>query len=304
MDTINKLKRFIIDRDYRFVVLSSNRFLNFVNDEYYLKRIFKIYLGYDLNLKNPRTFNEKIQWLKINDHNPLFTKLVDKYEAKLFVSQIIGNDKIIPTLFLYGGVNDIDFEKLPSQFVLKATHDSGGLVICRDKECLDIPSSLDKLKNSLDRNFYYLFREWAYKNVKPRIIAEKYMESDNNKSLVDYKFFCFNGVPRMLYVSQGMEDHSTARISFFDLKGKLLPFYRSDYKPFDNDIHLPNSFDEMISISSKLAKNIPSPFVRIDLYEINGKVYFSEITFYPNAGLIPFIPREWDLELGNLIKIH
>ena len=256
-----------------------------------------------MDLINPQSFNEKIQWLKIHDRNPEYTKMVDKYGAKEYVKKILGEKYIIPTIGVWDDFKDIDFDILPNQFVLKCTHDSGGLVICRDKKSFSIAQAKKNITKSLKREFWQTFREWAYKDVKPRIIAETYMEDKKSKTLVDYKFFCFNGSPKLLYVSEGLENHSTARISFFDLEGKRLPFYRNGFQPFDDDIFLPETYDEMLQCADKLAKAVASPFVRIDLYEINRKVYFSEITFYPNGGYIPFEPHEWDKKLGDLLII-
>lgn len=300
---LNKLFRFITDSNYRFVVMASEGLLDFLSDEKYLEKMYLAYMGKKLDLSNPRTFNEKINWLKVHDRNPLYTKMVDKYEAKMIVDEILGPGHTIDTLGVWNTVEEVDFDSLPNQFVLKCTHDSGGLSICRDKLSFNREEAIKKLKYSLNRKFYKMFREWAYKDVKPRIIAETYMEDGSGNSLTDYKFFVFNGKAEMLYVSQGMEDHSTAQMSFFDLGGGILPFYRKDYKPFKDNLILPPSFEDMINISEKMAKYIGADFVRIDLYDINGKIYFSEATFYPNGGLIPFYPEEWDLKLGEMLKL-
>lgn len=275
----------------------------YIPDEFYLNMVFRTYLDQNINFKNPTTFNEKIQWLKLFNRNPQFTRLVDKYEAKIAVSEILDEEYTIPTLGVWDKFDDIDFSALPEQFVLKCTHDSGGLVICRDKSALDLSSAREKINTSLHNNFYNKFREWAYKDVKPRIIAESYMSDDKQDSLIDYKFFCFNGSPEFLYISEGLENHSTAKISFCDLDGKLLPFYRKDYDTFTEDVKLPTIFPQMVQVAKKLAQGIDTPFVRIDLYEISGKVYFSEVTFYPNGGLIPFEPKEWDTKLGAYLNL-
>ncbi|MBQ4515412.1 MAG: glycosyl transferase [Clostridia bacterium] len=282
--------------------------INFLCDRKFLKLLYRINFGKKLNLDNPQSFNEKMQWLKLYDRNPIYTTMVDKYEVKQYVADKIGEEYIIPTLGVWDKFEDIDFDKLPQQFVLKCTHDSGGLVICRDKSKLDIDSARKKITRCLERNYFSSSREWPYKNVKPRIIAEKFMqESDENeltvKGLVDYKFFCFNGAPEWLYISKGLENHSTARISFFDLDGKEMPFRRRDYAPFDTELKLPENYEQMKKIAEKLAKEVNNAFVRIDLYSINNNIYFSEITFSPCSGMIPFEPEEWDLKLGEYIKL-
>lgn len=300
---MSNLFKIICDPNYRFLAMARHGLLNNMDDKKYLQKMFRARMGYALNIDNPVSFNEKIQWLKLNDRRPEYSKMVDKYLAKDFVSKIIGGGYIIPTIGVWKRFEDIDFSELPEQFVLKCTHDSGGLVVCRNKSDLDILAARAKIERSLKRRFYLTFREWAYKNVEPQILAEKYMEDQPNSSLVDYKFFCFNGKPKLLYISEGLEHHPTAKISFFDLKGKLLPFYRKDYKPFENDINLPSNFNEMLQIAERLSMAINNPFVRIDLYDIKGRVYFSEITFYPNAGMIPFCPEEWDKKLGAMIEL-
>lgn len=230
--------------------------------------------------------------------------MVDKCEVKEYVKDIIGEEYIIPTLGVWEKFEDIDFSKLPEQFVLKCTHDSGGLVICRDKSKLDKEKARKKIEACMKMNYYWSKREWPYKNVKPRIIAEQYMEDENaTEGLTDYKFFCFNGIPKLLYVSQGLQDHATASISFYDLEGKQMPFHRKDYKPIAGEMSLPEKFDTMVSLAKKLAEEIHNPFIRIDLYSIRGRIYFSEITFFPCSGMMPFEPEEWDKTLGDWIEL-
>ncbi len=300
---LKKIKRLLTDKDYRFLFFSSKSFFKKMDDATYLKKMYHAQIGKQLNLKNPKTFNEKIQWIKLNDRNPQYTDMVDKFEAKKYVSKIIGEKHIIPTLGVWNKFDEIDFDKLPEQFVLKCTHDSGGLVICRDKATLDRVAAKRKIEKSLKNKFYYKFREWAYKDVKPRIIAERYMEDTNSFTLRDYKFFCFHGKAEFLYVSEGLEDHATAKISFFDFTGKQLPFHRKDYAPFLADLTLPATLDGMKEIAEEIASSIGNEFSRIDLYSINDEIYFSEITLYPNGGFIPFAPEEWDEKIGAMLKL-
>jgi hypothetical protein len=200
--------------------------------------------------------------------------------------------------------DEIDFDALPDQFVLKCTHDSGGLAIVRDKAKFDKEKARKQFKLALSRNPYSVTREWPYKNVKPRILAEVYMEDENAAAgLTDYKFFCFNGKPEMLYVSQGLEDHATASISFYDMEGEDMPFHRSDYKPIGNKLALPSNFGQMKETAEKMAKEVGSPFVRIDLYSVRGQMYFSEVTFSPCSGMLPFEPAEWDKTFGCWITL-
>lgn len=284
----------------------NTKFGKRLDDRTFIKLEYYSNFGKRLNLNNPVTFNEKLQWLKLYDRNPMYTRMVDKVSAKEYVAEIIGEQYIIPTLGVWDRPEDINFDALPNQFVLKVTHDSGGLVICRDKSKFDKSKAIDKLTRSLKRDYYSAYREWPYKDVRKRILAEEYLEDNmdiESKGLVDYKFFCFNGVPRMLYISQGLENHETAEISFFDFEGKQLPFHRKDYKPFIENKELPACFEKMIDISGKIARNVNNPFIRIDLYAVQEQIYFSEITFYPCSGMIPFDPPEWDKKIGGWINL-
>lgn len=301
---IKSLKTYLNNPGLLVIRVGKNSFLKYMNDEKYLKMSYKIHTGNELDLEHPQTFNEKIQWLKIHDRKKIYTLLADKCEAKNIVSNILGEEYIIPTLGVWEKFEDITWDSLPEQFVLKCTHDSGGLVICREKRKLDIETTKKIIMNSARRNYYWSGREWPYKNIKPRIIAEKYMIQGNESGLRDYKFFCFSGVPKMLYVSEGLENHETAKISFYDLQGNELPFHRKDYKPLGRNIELPNNFNEMIKVAEKLAKYVDNPFVRIDLYSIRNRIYFSEVTFSPCGGNIPFDPEEWDRKLGDWIDLN
>lgn len=256
-----------------------------------------------LDLANPQGFNQKIQWLKLYDLREVYTTMVDKYEVKKYVADQIGKQYIVPTLGIFDTFDEIDFDSFPNQFVMKCTHDSGGLVICRDKSKLDYEKARTKINKSLKCEYFYRGREWPYKNVKPRIIIEKYMEDSHNESkgLRDYKFYCFDGEPKFLYISEGLEDHSTASISFVKLDWNFAPFKRSDYRAFDELPTKPEGFDEMLVVCRKLSRGIP--FLRCDLYEVNGNIYFSELTFSPCDGLMPFDPPESNLEIGKLLQL-
>lgn len=282
--------------------LESKGLFNFLSDRKYLKLMYRLRIGKKLNLSQPKTFNEKLQWLKLHDRKPEYTNLVDKYEVKKIVADRIGEEYIIPTLGVWDKFDDIDFDKLPNQFVLKCTHDSGGLVICRDKSKFDIKSAKKKINRSLRSNYYYHGREWPYKNVEPRIIAEEYMQDGDNYSLIDYKFYCFNGKIEYLYVSEGLEDHSTAKISFLTSDWNFAPFNRSDYKSFEELPLMPGNYKRMLSLAEQLSKGFR--FIRIDLYEINKKVFFSEFTLTPCGGYMPFVPEEWDLKLGEFLELN
>ena len=274
-----------------------------MNDEMYLKFVYRIAVGKKLNLDNPQTFNEKLQWLKLNDHKDIYTTMVDKFEAKNYVANIIGEEYIIPTLGVWDNFDDIDFDNLPNQFVLKCTHDSGGLVICEDKTKFDINKARKKIQRSLNRNFYWFGREWPYKNVKPRIIAEKFMseynEQFNEDALTYYKFFCFDGEPKILYISKdkGREPHT----DFFDMDFNRLPIKMKDpNSTVDNLPKKPELFDEMKELSAKLSKGLKH--IIIDFYQINGQLYIGEETFYHCSGFADVKPSEWNNQMGEWIN--
>lgn len=251
-----------------------------------------------MNLKNPQTYNEKINWLKLHDRNPYYTKLVDKYEVKPIMAELIGEEYIIPTLGVWDHFDDIDFNSLPSQFVLKCTHDSEGLVIVKDKEKLDKEKAKEKIDSALKQNFYYIGREWPYKDVKPRIIAEKYMEDHSDGELRDYKFFCFNGEPKALFIAT---DRAVDNVKFdyFDLDYNHLDI-KQKY-PNAGEVRKPVTFDRMIELSKVISGGYPH--VRVDFYEVDGKLYFGEFTLYHFSGFMPFQPDKWDRIFGDWLTL-
>lgn len=270
-------------------------------DKTFLKIAFKRIMGYELDLKNPKTFQEKIQWLKLYDRKPEYTKMVDKHAVKEYVADKIGSKYIIPTLGVWDKFDDIDFSILPEKFVLKTTHDSGGVVICKNKETFDKESAKIKLTDSLNTDFYKRFKEWPYKNVPRRIIAEEFIECDSKMDLTDYKIYCFNGQPKYIQVIQ--DRSSVETIDFFDTEWNHQEFYglTLNVKNAINPIPKPNKLDEMIECARCLAKGLS--FVRLDMYYVNDEIKFGEITFYPSTGWGMFTPNEWSLKLGNMIKL-
>ncbi|WP_295357321.1 ATP-grasp fold amidoligase family protein [uncultured Succiniclasticum sp.] len=307
---VSKGVRYLTDKGYRFAVNCSlfDMYQDMPDDEY-LKRLFRYRMGYDLNLDNPKTFNEKLQWLKLYDRKPEYTTMVDKYEVKAYVAERIGIQYIIPTLGVWNHFDEIDFDKLPDQFVLKCTHDSGGIVICHDKEKLDIQKAKNIIEQSLKRNFYSYGREWPYKNVKPRILAEKYMQDKNvcvlRGDLTDYKLYCFEGEPKFCQVIQDRSTNET--IDFYDMNWKKEQFTGLHFpgKPFPHSnrvINKPVSFDDMKNKAKILSKDML--FVRIDFYDISGRMYFGEITFYPASGFGVFEPDQWNYKLGEMINLQ
>jgi hypothetical protein len=281
--------------------IAARGYFKSVDDALYLSFVYRGKVGCPLNLSTPQTFTEKLQWLKLYDRKPEYTTMVDKYTVKKYVAARIGEQHVIPTLGVWNKFDEINFDALPDQFVLKCTHDSGGLVICRDKNKLDLIAAKRKINKSLKLNYYFCWREWPYKNVPPRIIAEKYMCSDSIKELTDYKFYCFNGVPQFLYLSTGLENHATARISFLTMDWQFAPYERSDFKPFDTLPPKPIGFGKMVEFCKILSKG--HNFLRVDLYQIGDEVYFSELTFTPSGGFMPFKNPEHDLLIGKILHL-
>lgn len=274
---------------------------NYLSDEAYIRLNWRRRMHYRLNLDNPQTYNEKLQWLKLHDRKPEYTQMVDKYEVKQYVADKIGAEYIIPTLGVWDRFEDIDFNSLPNQFVLKCTHDSGGLVICRDKDTLDLNNARKKINNSLKRNYYYSGREWPYKNVKPRIIAEQYMEDPQSGDLRDYKIFVFNGVAKVLFVaSERQKVDEETKFDFFDVEFNHLPF-TNGHPNAKIEPKKPRNFEQMLRLAEKLSENIPQ--LRVDFYEIENKIYFGELTFFHWGGMMPFEPEEWDRTLGEWITL-
>lgn len=284
---------------YIFVLL-DNRNIFCLSDEKYIKLLYRLKMKKNLNLNNPKTFNEKLQWLKLYDRKDIYTTMVDKYEAKRYVANIIGEEYIIPTLGIYDNFDEIDFDKLPNQFVIKCTHDSGGLVIVKDKNKIDIESTKNKINNSLRNNYYYSGREWPYKNVKPRIIIEEYKEDTKYHELRDYKIFCFNGRAEIVFVASNRQGDGDTYFDFFNRKLEHLPF-ENGHPNAPYKVEVPKTIQKMFSLAEKLSKNIPE--VRIDFYDVNGKIYFGEITFFHWSGFVPFNPEEWDYKLGEMIEL-
>lgn len=292
------MKKNIFDR---IILKLSRKNIIKLSDKSYITLIGKVLLGKKLDLDNPKTFNEKVNWLKIYDKNPEYAKMVDKYEVKKYISDKIGEEYIIPTVGVYEKFEDIDFESLPEKFVMKTTGDSGSIIICKDKKSFDKEKAKEKMEKSMQIKYYDLYREWPYKNVKSRIIIEKFMKDEERDELRDFKFYCFNGVPKFVSVSEGLSNHDTARISFADMNYKDAGFYKRNFKHFDKLPDKPVNFEKMKEIAKVLSKDIP--FLRVDLYEINKKIYFGELTFYSGAGFMKFEPEKYDKILGDMLEL-
>ncbi len=272
-------------------------------EKFYMKRLYRCLMGRKLDLENPKSFTEKLQWLKLYNRKPEYTVMVDKYAVKDYVSGIIGEEYVIPTLGVWDRPEDIDWDSLPDRFVLKTTSGGGGsgVVICRDRGSFDRQEAIRKLNYSLDRDIYRIYREWPYKDVPRRVIAEEYLE-DSGGALDDYKFLCFGGEAKVLFIATDrFNPDEETKFDFFDMDFNHLPF--SNRHPFATEpLKKPGKFDLMRSLAEKLAQG--QPHIRVDFYEVNGKVYFGELTFYHNSGMVPIEPIEWDYKLGEWIKLE
>lgn len=293
-------KRGIFVPVFNYVIKSG--ILNWMSDKSFLNLTYWVHYGRKLNLENPQTFNEKLQWLKVYNRKPEYTMMVDKYEVKQFVANIIGDEYIIPTIGVWDRVEDIPFDSFPNQYVIKCTHDSGSVCICKDKESFNVEKARKELAKGLKKNLFYWGREWPYKDVKPRIIAEKYLEDSytEQNDLRDYKMMCFNGEVKCTFVCSDRFNGEGLKVTFFDKNWNKLPFGRY-YPVADYAIAKPATYDKMVELAEKLASKIP--FVRVDFYEINNRPYFGEMTFFPGNGVEEFYPDEWDYKLGSWIEL-
>lgn len=290
--------------DYRNIIKSRElrlkliNLLRFIPDKPYLKMVYRIKTGKKLNMKNPKTFCDKLNWLKLHNIHPEYTQLADKIAVREYLKEVLGEDICIPMLGAWAHYDDIDFDALPDKFVLKCNHDSGSVKIITDKSKMDHITLRSFFENRLKQNPYTLGREYPYRNVTPRIYAEECMIPDGHKEINDYKFFCFDGKPEILFVAT--ERSVDARFDFFDMDFNHLEIVNIHPKS-GREIPKPKNFEKMKELAAKLSKGMK--FVRIDLYEINGKVYFSEFTFYHAGGFWPMNPEEWEYKLGELIDL-
>ena len=268
--------------------------------KFYITMQFRMLVGYWPDLKTPHTFNEKLNWLKIYNRKPEYTLMADKYAVKQMVKEKIGEEYVVPCYGVWNDAHDIDFEKLPYPVVLKSTADTSSVIICRNHASIDTKRICRCLNKSISRNFYYQSREWVYKNIKPRIIVDLLLDDNSGHELLDYKFWCFNGEPRIMYITK------KARCIFEN-------FYDMEFRPMDIDHRFerykpgfskPDKFELMKELCRKLLKGINIPFVRIDFFYVNHQIYFGEFTFYDWAGMRSFINKEQDLQLGDMIDLH
>ena len=288
-------------------MLSNISPVRFVSDKQYLKCDYRIKMGHKLNLKDPKRFNEKLQWLKLYNRNPFYNIIVDKYAVREYIKEKIGDEYLIPLLGVWDKIEDVDYSKLPEQFVLKGTNDCGSVMICSDRKKFDFKKAKYILKRATTVKYYYTRgREWAYKDVQPRIIAEKFMVDESGYELKDYKFFCFNGEPKMIQVNfdrfnKSFDKSMETKKNLYDTEWNFLPFVHNYPSVSEAQIARPERLEDMLELARTLSKGFP--FLRVDFYYINGRIYFGELTLYPASGYGAFTPDEWDYTLGSWIDL-
>ena len=279
--------------------MGQNGLLNFVPDKLYLRCAFKAETGYPLDLKHPKTYNEKLQWIKLYDRKPEYVVYADKYKVREYIAATIGDKYLVPIIGMYRKAEEIRWSELPERFVLKCNHASGTNIVCKDKSKLDISSTEKQLNAWLKKNAYWEAREWCYKDIEPCIICEEFIETQDGNTPDDYKFMCFNGVPKLIQVHHDrFGDHT---LDYYTPRWEKATLQRIDAKVSTREISRPEKLDEMLSIAAKLSENMY--YARIDLYYVDGVIYFGEITMYPTGGFSTFVNHEDDLLLGSYIKL-
>ena len=298
---MSKIRTFIENPQYFITSPASKGWFNWVPDSLYLKVLYRVIMGRKLNLRNPREYNEKLQWLKLNDRKPEYSTMVDKYEVRGYIEDLLGDKYLIPCLGIYDSVDDIDIDALPDRFVLKCTHDSGSVEICKDKSSFDIEGARHRLSQAMKRNYYATYREWPYKYVKPRIIAEGYLEGDGG-DLKDYKVMCFNGEAKIVEVHENrFVEGKVHTQTFYDREWNIVPLTQVETVTVDRPSERPRQLDEILRLSELIAKDMYH--ARIDWYIEGDKIYFGEITFFDGSGFESFSTPEMERMLGDMIKL-
>ena len=298
---MSKIRTFIENPQYFITSPASKGWLNWVPDSLYLKVLYRVIMGRKLNLKNPKEYNEKLQWLKLNDRKPEYSTMVDKYDVRGYIEDLLGDKYLIPCLGIYDSVDDIDIDALPDRFVLKCTHDSGSVEICKDKSSFDIEGARHRLSQAMKRNYYATYREWPYKSVKPRIIAEGYLEGDGG-DLKDYKVMCFNGEAKIIEVHENrFVEGKVHTQTFYDREWNIVPLTQIETVTVDRPGERPRQLDEILRLSELIAKNMYH--ARIDWYIEGDKIYFGEITFFDGSGFESFSTPEMERMLGDMINL-
>lgn len=273
----------------------------YIGDRTYVKLLYRLFMGKKCNLDKPETFQEKLQWLKFNDRKPIYHQMVDKAEAKKFIAERVGEQYVIPSIGVWDCFDEIDFSLFPEEFIIKNTHDSGTYFICTDKNNMDKEKMLKRLSTTWGKDYYYVSREWPYKGLKQRIIAEPLLHDKRSNVLTDYKFFTFNGEPKFYYTTSDRGSNTGLKEDFFDIDGKLLDFNQRGYKNNPNTPTIPKNLKKMVEFARILAKD--TYHLRVDFYELGDRMYVGEMTFFDGGGLFPFVPERYNKILGDWIKL-
>lgn len=299
IENLYRVKRNIVIFYKKYFTLEG-RYTCILPDKIYLKKMYKQRNGKKLNLKKPRTFNEKLNWLKLYDRRTEYTIMADKYKVREYIARKIGEEHLIPLLGVWDSPDEIDFAALPNEFVLKCNHDNG-VIICQDKNRLDIEKTKNELRYRLNCDYYKFQREWPYKKIDRKVICEEYIKENNRERLTDYKFHCFDGVPRFLYVVSDYDNEIW--LDYFDMKYQKLPITHPAHPRSSTNVSFspPDNFERMKAIATAVSEGFP--YVRVDLYNLSGKIYFGEATFFPTGGFAELIPKEWNLVLGDFVNL-
>lgn len=301
MVTVKKLLRYFLDKDYRKLLQCNLGKYNWMDDSAFLNMKYSLCTGHTLNITSPATFNEKLQWLKLYDRRPEYTVMVDKYRVREYIAHRIGEEYLIPLIGAWDSPDEIDFDALPSQFAMKCNHNSGlGMCICADKAKLDVAKVKKELRQGLKQDYYLTGREWPYKDVPRKIIAEQFMKSDEG-GLTDYKLHCFNGEPRLVLVCRDRFTETGLTEDFFSERWEHLDLRRPRHPNASRPIPQPEELPQMLELARTLSEGIP--FLRVDFYIIENRIYFSELTFFPASGFERFVPEQWDQTLGDWLTL-
>lgn len=296
IEKLYQLKKSVIKWHKKYFTVEG-RYTCILPDKMYIKKIYKSKTGKKLDLKTPKTFNEKCNWLKLYDRKPIYTVMADKYKARDYIAEKMGTNHLIPLLGVWDSPEEIDFDSLPDEFVLKCNHDNG-VIICKDKKSLDIENVKKELTEHLKRNYYKKHREWPYKNIPRKIVCEKLLKNSDGKQLLEYNVFCFNGVPKFFKVGSVLPDGTPAK-DFYDINWNHLEM-RTGASAGDI-FPKPVFYNELLEYAEKLSEN--TTHVRVDFYDCNNKLYNGEMTFFSNGGHMKFTPDEWNTIWGDYLTL-
>lgn len=282
-------------------LVNGKELLRWLPDEAQIRLVYRLKMGRKLNLKNPETFTEKLQWVKLYDHKPVYTRMVDKYEAKGWIEEQVGAEYVIKTYGVWERFEDIDRDALPKEFIMKTTHDSGTFMICSDKASFDWETAKKRMEKSLKRNYFVRSREWPYKNVKPRIICEELLKNADGKPLSDYKFYCFDGTVRMSHITFGRGSAEGLSMNYYDRDLNVLPVQHYKYPRYHGEFTPPKHYEKMVELAAVLSKGVPH--LRVDFYEANDRIYVGELTFFTDGGFGAYDPAEFDKTVGSWMTL-